>query len=414
MPFSVDPDTMQVAGRHRAVPFVMDWPGGGAVLSPDDDPCTVRRLGWGEKRALARFATAGAGFLERELVAICGSSGGPVSPDRHGAMLALTMWLDSPGGDALPFDATLLASASLKVAAATGLTLDALDARPACDVELLWRALETVPRGAAQSDLQPSAIDRPAHAADAFTHIVVLPDAHPSNVERSDSLVVPVRDAADARAPLEPVSSLPTRRGHSRDNRDAAAAVSRTAPSPKLPGTPLFRVLAPALPHADGEEKAAPDRSEPTPRRTAGSPEPAVPTPGETAAAPVHAEPMLRETAAARLFPAASSARLVHPPLPDHPAGDGASALPRLPEDGPRAAASARLHPPRTGRAPTVPPELPPNVGVAFPLHAAILGGPPHMRIDARLGQLIDRVTRTAAGPSDDRQPDRFSRIGAD
>ena len=294
MPFSVDPDTMQVAGRHRAVPFVMDWPGGGAVLSPDDDPCTVRRLGWGEKRALARFATAGAGFLERELVAICGSSGGPVSPDRHGAMLALTMWLDSPGGDALPFDATLLASASLKVAAATGLTLDALDARPACDVELLWRALETVPRGAAQSDLQPSAIDRPAHAADAFTHIVVLPDAHPSNVERSDSLVVPVRDAADARAPLEPVSSLPLRRGHSRDNRDAAAAVSRTAPSPKLPGTPQFRVLAPALPHADGEEKAAPDRSEPTPRRNPPCRRPAKPPPRRSTPSRCSAKPPLR------------------------------------------------------------------------------------------------------------------------
>lgn len=395
MPFSVDPDTMQVAGRDRALPFVMDWPGGGAVLSPDDDPCTVRRLGWGEKRALARFAATGGAFLERELVAICGSACGPVSPDRHSAMLALAMWLDSPDGDALPFDATLLAGASLKVAAATGLTLDALDARPACDVELLWQALECG-RGAAQSDLQPSAIDRPARAEDVFTHIVVLPDAHRSNVERGDSPALPVREAADARAPLLPLSSLPFGRDHRRD----AAVLSRTATSPSELGTPKFRVLAAAPPQAGGERKAAPDHAESTPR--------------ETAAAPDHAEPTPRETAAAPTLPAASSARLVRPPLPDHPAANAASALARLPTGGSRAAATARLHPHSNGRAPTVAPELPANIGMAFPLHAATLGGPPHTRIDARLGQLIDRVTRTAAGPSDDGQPDRFSRIGAD
>lgn len=259
----IDADAMVVRDGDRALPFEAVVAQGSAVLDPGGAAVTVRLLGWSEKCALARFAGQGGAFLERQLLLACAPG---VQAADHDAAVALAMWLHAPEGDALPFDAALLARVTAGLCERLGQGPAELARLPAPEVEALWRAMAE----------QPGVTAAPAHAAapppERTTRIVIEPDPEsPEEYGTADQGAAPALRPTSA----QPVSALP-RMVPARDVPEAApfaeqpvvgafdapqataSAAEYAAPAPALADREVARVTPIALataPRAPGRPR---------------------------------------------------------------------------------------------------------------------------------------------------------------
>lgn len=176
---------MRVEGNGSEYPFSVDCVTGVATLDAGQ-AVTVRPLLWAQKRALARFASLGDLYQRDEFARICVS---PTNDDSaREAALALALWINAPEDGPLPLETALLARVTRDVCRSWGLTAVDLDARPAPEVESLWRhSGEPVP-----------AVSTPD---DGITRIIVVPDAESAALTHRESPAGPT--AAVVEPPIE-------------------------------------------------------------------------------------------------------------------------------------------------------------------------------------------------------------------
>src|SRR5437763_3168033 len=160
---AVDVRSMTVSDGDRRFHFTADCAAGTATLECDGRSIRVRLLRWGEKCALARFASAGPEFLSGQMLRACVGDG-TENELEHGAALALTLWLHAPDEPPLPMDVQLLARVTLDVCRALGAPVEALAQHNAPEIEALWRALDRV------------VLPAQTAADDDVTQIIVVPD----------------------------------------------------------------------------------------------------------------------------------------------------------------------------------------------------------------------------------------------
>jgi hypothetical protein len=172
MTATVEIRTMRVGSETAGFPFTLDAAGGTATMMAAGHAVTVRLMLWAEKRALARFAGLGGAFLAEQIATTC--AGFVDDPVEREAAIALALWLQAPAQPPLPLDESLLARVTLDICRAFGLSLADAGARPAPEIEALWRAL--------QQPSQPR-----LDADDGVTRIVVVPD-EPSAAMTGSSL----------------------------------------------------------------------------------------------------------------------------------------------------------------------------------------------------------------------------------
>jgi hypothetical protein len=140
----VDPRAMVVHLDDGCIPFGLNCAEGTAALDPSGDARSLRLLSWSEKCALARFAGAGAEFIEQQFLAVCTEGKADGDPPRREALAALAHWLNAPSGHALPLDADLLAEVTVRVCEALALSPSELGMMSAADVEALSRGAATL------------------------------------------------------------------------------------------------------------------------------------------------------------------------------------------------------------------------------------------------------------------------------
>lgn len=217
-PPAIDAEHMVVRTEGGAITFTVHAADGTAILDAEGAAIAVRLLSWGEKSAIARFATAGGGFVEQQVLATCAPAAGG---DLRDAALALARWLHAPAGDALPFDPALLAQATARLGAWWRLRPDELAALPAPSVEALWRALDG--SGAAAPDpyqLATSLFSPRQHPdgaygagqswAEADARWPRIPRAGDETPPVAADDLAPVAVGADA-VPAEPQEAAPTK-----------------------------------------------------------------------------------------------------------------------------------------------------------------------------------------------------------
>ena len=390
----VDPVAMCVRGATGDTPFAIDWRTRVATLDPGGAGLRVRRLRWGEKRALAAFCNQPAAFREDQFLALCA---GTVAEDLREAALALALWFDDPAGDALTFDPMRLAEAALALHSAFGLPLSTYDDDDAGDVDALARAAEnaSLVRAASLRDQRAAAFgaERPGplramHTAppykeppategdDGFTVIRVVPDQKeaataallpPHGALASNSAILMPIVARDAEAMLAPAPAQPSPRSE-RHEAFGSAAKSALAPLPS-PGAPQ------AAMRARPRIAVALEFSRPTglaPAGPAAAPRVAV----AIATAPTASHTSASHLLSAHPLPTPSPLSRAHrpEPLPNRPA---AAHVPDPPGyASPSCAAIATIPQPRRG-------------GAASPL--PIVAASP--TLDARLARLLALVS---------------------
>lgn len=216
----VDAEHMVVHAGRQAIAFSVRVTDGTAMLDPDGAAIDVRLLTWGEKSAIARFAAAGDGFVQRQQLIACAPL---ADDDLSDATLALVRWLHAPAGDALPFDPALLAQATARLGAWWRLRPDELAALPAPSVEALWRALDGSGAAAPDPYQLASSLFSPRQHCDApfgTGPSWADADARWPRIPRAEDEAPPV--AADDLSPLEiAANAVPA------EQRDAAPARTR-------------------------------------------------------------------------------------------------------------------------------------------------------------------------------------------
>ena len=202
MAATVDVQSLTVRDGDRRYGFTADCAAGTAMLHADK-AVRIRLLRWGEKCALARYASAGPDFLAEQVLKLCADAPGALMRD---PALALVLWLHAPEEPPLPMDARLLARVTLYLCRALGSQPPEIAALPAPEVEQLWRALDGA-RPAAEAALP-----------DDVTQIIVLPDEAQGGPR------------ATAAAPTDPSETL------------ASAATGSPSPAqPTIPEIPIGR-----------------------------------------------------------------------------------------------------------------------------------------------------------------------------
>src|SRR5262245_16108763 len=113
MAVRVDPLREEVRDDDRAWPFALDCRADVATIELGGVTYRVRPLRWREKRNLARYASLGEEFVERQLVRACLEGATPLPADRqqYEVLAGLAGWVSAPAGSAaaLPLDPVLLA-----------------------------------------------------------------------------------------------------------------------------------------------------------------------------------------------------------------------------------------------------------------------------------------------------------------
>jgi hypothetical protein len=201
---TVDARTLSVADGDKRYRFTADCGAGTASVDADGGAISLRLLRWGEKCALARFASAGADFLAGQMLRLCADQSAEGARE---AALALVLWLHAPGEPPLPMDARLLARVTLDLCQALTMPLAELALRPAPEVELLWQALGRTQAAETLPD-------------DALTRILVLPD-----------------EAAEAIDPATPSSAAPIAASGQPEPAPAERVSNPAIPSPLAAAT---------------------------------------------------------------------------------------------------------------------------------------------------------------------------------
>jgi hypothetical protein len=162
----------------------LDCRDGSMSIDVDGRRLVARPLVWREKTNLARFAHLGEAFVSRQLVrlALGAQADEVVGEQARAALAAIARWLYAPEGaaSALPLEQQFLANATLTVCQALRLGPADLDARPASEVEALWRIAaenQSAPRSpsADRAGAEPLAHVE-AQQEDGMTRIEIVPD----------------------------------------------------------------------------------------------------------------------------------------------------------------------------------------------------------------------------------------------
>ena len=381
-PARVDPAARRVVAGEHSWSFDVDAGSGGLTVALDEGPVRLRPLRWREKLRLSRFAAAEGGLVEDQLLRLAGGGDDLPAGDGREALLALALWLDAAGDEALPLDPVLLAGVTLEVCGASGLSPADLDDRDAPDVQALWRAAREGGPGVS------GGIDD-----DGSTRIVIVPDPEPAGA------VAP--QAAPAEPHTEPTPPgmgwRPTTPAHGASAPEPGAAagapwrdVDREPPSGPDPGPEPHGLSAPRIPPAHRAAGSADSRAAPAFGVTVGRPDRGPPSEGAAGAEPSRHQsaatvppgpgrPVLAAGATTSAPPVADRARAPEPPdlvarrepsLPDGPASPYATIASSQPgagdggqlSSGPRSWPHNALeaHQPQTGRLP-----MPAAVGAA-------------------------------------------------
>jgi len=246
----VDARALMVRDGATGIPFTVDCGTGTAILDPGGEAHPLRVLSWNEKCNLARFADAGAAFIEAQFVAICCGGALIEGPHRRAAATALALWLH--GSSALPLDPALLGEVTIRLCVALGIDPTTLSALPAPEVEALWQAIRAEGTDTGAADAQgPLALD-------GVTRILIEPDP-PAEAERPPQAMPPTN--SERAAPISAEAGSPERAGAA-----AEAEAARPRPESKpVRGAPHPPGTGAAVTTADpkrGAEEAAAEATE--------------------------------------------------------------------------------------------------------------------------------------------------------
>jgi hypothetical protein len=285
---------MTVADGDKRYRFAADCGAGTASLDAGGRAISLRLLRWGEKCALARFASAGADFLAGQMLKLCADQ--PAEGTREAA-LALLLWLHAPDEPPLPMEARLLARVTLDLCQALTMPLPELAQRSAPEVELLWQALG---RTQAAETLPDDAVTRilvlPDEAAEAMGPAAASPTApiavsgqpDPAPAERIPNPATPSALAAAATGSVQSEASAMTESTRQGSERPRFRVRLASLPPPDAPAEQRLGRVATAALEAAGQSVDAPNGEAPsaqTPIRGAVSSPSRGAGPGTTAAA---------------------------------------------------------------------------------------------------------------------------------